>query len=317
MISNFYLYISWNVDPALYDGFITLRYYSLFFALSFIIGFQIVKKMFDNESAPEQWMDKLLVYTVLGTILGARLGHVIFYEPKYYLENISEILMVWKGGLASHGAAVALIISMWIFSKKVTHKKTMWTMDKLVVAVALAAGFIRVGNLMNSEIVGVRTESESGFFYEYKAKNQIASFFSVESEKIHLNKTSLDTTINDIKYSQLKVSVPLGNKKMNPYYCEAFSNAFNFKSIDSDADFFSSIDKNDFVVSSTNELILPIYIIPRIPTQLYEAISYWCRSFLTLWKCYTACFVLGLLEKRLVPIFWKVIWCISNTFIRF
>jgi prolipoprotein diacylglyceryl transferase len=287
MISNFYLYISWNVDPALYDGFITLRYYSLFFALSFIIGFQIVKKMFDNESAPEQWMDKLLVYTVLGTILGARLGHVIFYEPKYYLENISEILMVWKGGLASHGAAVALIISMWIFSKKVTHKKTMWTMDKLVVAVALAAGFIRVGNLMNSEIVGVRTESESGFFYEYKAKNQIASFFSVESEKIHLNKTSLDTTINDIKYSQLKVSVPLGNKKMNPYYCEAFSNAFNFKSIDSDADFFSSIDKNDFVVSSTNELILPIYIIPRIPTQLYEAISYWlifCFLFWGYWK---------------------------------
>ena len=308
MISNFYLYISWNVDPALYDGFITLRYYSLFFALSFIIGFQIVKKMFDNESAPEQWMDKLLVYTVLGTILGARLGHVIFYEPKYYLENISEILMVWKGGLASHGAAVALIISMWIFSKKVTHKKTMWTMDKLVVAVALAAGFIRVGNLMNSEIVGVRTESESGFFYEYKAKNQIASFFSVESEKIHLNKSSTDTTINDIKYSKLKVSVPLGNKKMNPYYCEAFSNAFNFKSIDSDADFFSSIDKNDFVVSSTNELILPIYIVPRIPTQLYEAISYWLIF----------CFLfLGLLEKRLVPIFWKVIWCISNTFIRF
>ena len=68
MISNFYLYISWNVDPALYDGFITLRYYSLFFALSFIIGFQIVKKMFDNESAPEQLMDKLLVYTVVGTI---------------------------------------------------------------------------------------------------------------------------------------------------------------------------------------------------------------------------------------------------------
>jgi prolipoprotein diacylglyceryltransferase len=160
-------------------------------------------------------------------------------------------------------------------------------MDKLVVAVALAAGFIRVGNLMNSEIVGVRTESESGFFYEYKAKNQIASFFSVESEKIHLNKTSLDTTINDIKYSQLKVSVPLGNKKMNPYYCEAFSNAFNFKSIDSDADFFSSIDKNDFVVSSTNELILPIYIIPRIPTQLYEAISYWlifCFLFWGYWK---------------------------------
>ena len=287
MISNFYLYISWNIDPALYDGFITLRYYSLFFALSFLIGFQIVKKMFDNESAPVEWMDKLLVYTVLGTILGARFGHVLFYEPSYYLENISEILMVWKGGLASHGAAVALIISMWIFSKKVTKKKTMWTMDKLVVAVALAAGFIRVGNLMNSEIVGLRTESESGFFYKYKAKNQIASFFSLKSEKIHFDETSNDTVINDMKYVQLKVSIPLGNKKMNPYYSEAFSNAFNFKAIDSDADFFSSINKNDFKVSSTNELILPIYIISRIPTQLYEAISYWlifCFLFWGYWK---------------------------------
>ena len=103
--------------------------------------------------------------------------------------NLIEILMVWKGGLASHGAAIAIIISMWIFSKKVTNKKTIWTLDKLVIAVALAAGFIRLGNLMNSEIVGVRTESESGFFYEYKAKNQIASFFSVESEKIHLNES--------------------------------------------------------------------------------------------------------------------------------
>ena len=160
-------------------------------------------------------------------------------------------------------------------------------MDKLVVAVALAAGFIRVGNLMNSEIVGIRTESESGFFYEHKAKNQIASFFSVASEKIYLNETSNDTVINDIKYLQLKVGVPLGNKKMNPYYSEAFSNAFNFKAIDSDADFFSSSDENDFVVSSTNELILPIYIISRIPTQLYEAISYWlifCFLFWGYWK---------------------------------
>ena len=110
--------------------------------------------------------------------------------------------MVWKGGLASHGAAVAIIISMWIFSKKVTHKKTMWTMDKLVVAVALAAGFIRVGNLMNSEIVGVRTESELGFFYEYKAKNQIASFFSVESEKIHLKLFKFLLTIKEPKWKR-------------------------------------------------------------------------------------------------------------------
>ena len=129
---------------------ITLRYYSLLFAISFLVGFNIVKKLFINENVPVEWMDKLLMYCVLGTILGARLGHVIFYDPYYYLENILEIFMVWKGGLASHGAAIALIIAMWVFSKKVTKKHTLWSLDKLVIAVALAAGFIRIGNLMNS-----------------------------------------------------------------------------------------------------------------------------------------------------------------------
>ena len=83
------------------------------------MGFSIVKKMFIHENAPIEWMDKLLMYSVIGTILGARLGHVIFYDPSYYLENISEVFMVWKGGLASHGAAIALIIAM-DFSKKAT-----------------------------------------------------------------------------------------------------------------------------------------------------------------------------------------------------
>ena len=85
------LYISWNVDPSIYDGFITLRYYSLFFAISFLIGFHFVKKMYINESAPAEWMDKKLVYAVLGTIIGARLGHVFFYEWDYYAKNLHEI----------------------------------------------------------------------------------------------------------------------------------------------------------------------------------------------------------------------------------
>ena len=283
MISDFFLYISWNVDPALYDGFITLRYYSLFFAISFLLGFSIVKKMFIQENVPIEWMDKLLMYSVIGTILGARLGHVIFYDPAYYLENISEVLMVWKGGLASHGAAIALIIAMWIFSKKVTKRHTLWTLDKLVIAVALASGFIRIGNLMNSEIVGIKTNNEMGLFYEFKAKNQISGFFNIDKEKIKFEKTNSDTLIDKIYFPKISVTIPLGNQKMNPYYCEAFSNAFDYGSIDSDADFFSSSNKNDFSISSLNEMVLPIYIIPRIPTQLYEAISYWIIFSFLFW----------------------------------
>lgn len=283
MISDFFFYISWNVDPALYDGFITLRYYSLFFAISFLLGFSIVKKMFIYENAPLEWMDKLLMYSVVGTILGARLGHVIFYDPAYYLENISEVFMVWKGGLASHGAAIALIIAMWIFSKKVTKKHTLWSLDRLVIAVALAAGFIRIGNLMNSEIVGIKTNNEMSLFYEFKAKDQISGFFNIEKNKIKFDKTNSDTLIDHIYYPKISVTIPLGNQKMNPYFSEAFSNAFNLKSIDSDADFFSSSNKNDFSQTSLNEMVLPIYIITRIPTQLYEAFSYWIIFLFLFW----------------------------------
>ena len=170
MISNFYLYISWNVDPAIYDGFITLRYYSLFFALSFLIGFQIVKKMFDNEFVPVEWMDKLLVYTVLGTILGARLGHVLFYEPNYYLENISEILMVWKGGLASHGAAIGVLTGIFIFQKLNPFKPLIWILDRLTIPAAIGGVFIRTGNFFNSEIVGKYTGSNFGVVFENRGE---------------------------------------------------------------------------------------------------------------------------------------------------
>ena len=226
--------------------------------------------MFIYENAPIEWMDKLLMYSVVGTIVGARLGHVIFYDPAYYLENISEIFMVWKGGLASHGAAIALIIAMWVFSKKVTKKHTLWSLDRLVIAVALAAGFIRIGNLMNSEIVGVKTNNEMGFFYEFKAKSQISGFFNIDKEKIKFDKTNSDTLIDNIYFPKIEVSIPLGNQKMNPYYSEAFSNAFDYKSIETDADFFSSSKKDDFSTTSLNEMVLPIYIIPRIPTNFMK-----------------------------------------------
>ena len=283
MISSIYLYISWDIDPALYDGFIALRYYSLFFAISFLLGFTIVKKMFANEKAPIEWMDKLLMYSVIGTILGARLGHVFFYDLDYYLDNLAEIFMVWRGGLASHGAAIALIIAMWIFSKKITQKHTLWSLDKLVIAAALAAGFIRVGNLMNSEIVGLKTSSDLSLFYKYKAKNKIGGFFNINSEEINFETTEFDTTINNISFPKILTKIPLGSNKMSALYSEAFSNAFGYDNLESDADFFSSKNKNDFFVSESNQLVIPIFVIRRIPTQIYEAICYWFIFWFLFW----------------------------------
>ena len=114
---NELLYISWDVSPNLYEGFITLRYYSLLFGVSFFLGYYLMKKMMANEKCPEKWLDKILIYTVVATVIGARLGHVFFYDWDYYSHHLIEILMVWKGGLASHGAAIAIIIALWVYSK--------------------------------------------------------------------------------------------------------------------------------------------------------------------------------------------------------
>jgi len=283
MINDLLLYISWDISPNIYEGFLTVRYYSLFFAISFILGFYLVKKMYLNESAPVEWMDKLLVYTVFGTIIGARLGHVLFYEADYYLENLGEVLMIWKGGLASHGAAIALIISMYLYSKKITKKKTLWSLDKLVVVVALAAGFIRMGNLMNSEIVGIRTDNESGFFYEKKASEKIAGFFGLSDDQLEFTETNDDTLIDGIKYPKMMVNIRLGQILMKPVYAKEFTNRHLILKSVREADFFTTYSSTNYHLSNANLLSFPVFIIPRIPTQLYESFSYWAIFLFLFW----------------------------------
>lgn len=159
-------YITWTADPELFSfGPISVRYYGLFFAIAFLLGYYIVERMFRRENAPEAWVDKLFVYVMVATVVGARLGHVFFYGWEYYSQHPGEILKIWQGGLASHGGAFGILIAMWLYSKNVTRRSMLWTMDKLVIPVALAAVFIRLGNLMNSEIVGMPTDLPWGFAF--------------------------------------------------------------------------------------------------------------------------------------------------------
>lgn len=159
-------YVTWTADPVFFSlGPFTVRWYGLAFAIGFIIGYNIVAKMFKHEGAPEKWLGILLAYVVVATIVGARLGHVLFYEWGYYSKHPAEILMVWKGGLASHGGTIAIIIAVFIFSWVVTKKPASWTFDKLVVPIALVGGLIRLGNLMNSEIYGGVTDLPWGFVF--------------------------------------------------------------------------------------------------------------------------------------------------------
>lgn len=158
-------FITWNVDPEIFSGFITVRWYGLMFAIGFLVGYEIVAKMFKHEGAPEKWLGILLIYVVVATIVGARLGHVFFYEWDIYKADPIKILYIWEGGLASHGGTIAIIIAVILYSIFVTKRSPLWTFDRLVIAIAFVGGLIRLGNLFNSEIFGTATDLPWGFMF--------------------------------------------------------------------------------------------------------------------------------------------------------
>lgn len=155
---NIITYITWNVDPEIFSiGPLSVRWYGLLFALAFILGQQILSKIYVTEGRTEGDVDVITLYMIIGTVVGARLGHTLFYDPEYYLSNPIEILMIWKGGLASHGATIGILFALWLFSRR--HKfDYLWVLDRIVIVVALGGALIRLGNLMNSEIIGRPTD---------------------------------------------------------------------------------------------------------------------------------------------------------------
>ncbi|MEI6172521.1 MAG: prolipoprotein diacylglyceryl transferase [Bacteroidota bacterium] len=157
------LSIVWNPSPEIFHlGNFAVRWYGLFFALGFVFGYLIMQKFFNKEGVPIKLLDELTTYMIVGTVVGARLGHVFFYEPSWYLAHPIKILEVWEGGLASHGAAIGIILSLLIFSY-FRKKPFLWVMDRIVIVTALAGFLIRMGNLMNSEIYGLPTTLPWGF----------------------------------------------------------------------------------------------------------------------------------------------------------
>jgi phosphatidylglycerol:prolipoprotein diacylglycerol transferase len=160
-------FITWTADPAIFTiGSREIRWYGLAFAIGFAIGYMIVERMWKKEGLPPAWIDSLLIYTMLGTVIGARLGHCFFYDWAYYSQHPLEIVLPFQfnpfkftgfQGLASHGAAVGIIAGLWYYSRKVSKKSIFWILDRAVIPIALAGFFIRMGNLMNSEIIGKAT----------------------------------------------------------------------------------------------------------------------------------------------------------------
>ncbi|MCP4294644.1 MAG: prolipoprotein diacylglyceryl transferase [Proteobacteria bacterium] len=159
--------ITWNINPNLVDfGVIQIRWYGLLFAVSFVFGNFFLNWIFEREKQPKQYADRLLMHMILGTILGARLGHCLFYEPGYYLSNPLEILKIWRGGLASHGAGIGLFIAVYLYVRKTPGQSYFWIMDRLVIVIAFSGFMIRLGNLFNSEILGKPTDGTWGMIFK-------------------------------------------------------------------------------------------------------------------------------------------------------
>jgi prolipoprotein diacylglyceryl transferase len=167
--------IQWDPSAGIDLGIFMIRYYSLMFLIAFGAGFYITKRMFVSEGVSLEKLDSLLIYTILSTLIGARLGHVIFYQPELFLEDplsvflpvsfVPDFELTGFRGLASHGAAIGIAIGMYYYSKKVSQKPIFWILDRITVPVAFGAIFVRIGNFMNSEIVGKATNSDFGVVF--------------------------------------------------------------------------------------------------------------------------------------------------------
>lgn len=156
--------ITWDIDPEAFNILgREIRWYGICWAVGVLLTSMVVQKMYQSEKLPEKWFDALFLYVLIGLIVGARLGHCLFYDPMYYLSHPLDILKIWEGGLASHGGAIGMTVGVIVHSYRITKKSMIWSLDRLIVGVAIGATLIRMGNLMNSEIYGGPTTMPWGF----------------------------------------------------------------------------------------------------------------------------------------------------------
>lgn len=292
-------YIVWDPSPEIFNiGSWEMRWYGLLWALGFLIAQQIMFYIYREEGKPERDVEALTFYMVIASILGARLGHVLFYEPEKYLSNPISILKVWEGGLASHGGAAGILIAIYLYSnyliridsgkpevkkQKRPGQNYMWVVDRLVIVVALVGALIRFGNFMNSEIVGVETNSDYGVVFARDAETELRRY--------SINAVG-QATVEEVEATKGE-SPPAELNLENPVKLEI---TFN-RGIDEEGarkiienNFFQAFRKSERLKAdlSLAEETIPYNIeqdrgvvtaeiwaegVPRHPAQLYEAIS--------------------------------------------
>lgn len=285
-------YVIWNVTPQIIDlGKFEVRYYSLLFALGFVVGYIILSGIFKKQQLDPELLDRLTIYMVISTIIGARLGHCLFYEFDYYSQHPLEIILPWRGkigsdfeftgfqGLASHGAAIGILAGIYLFARK-TKRSYLWTMDMIVIVTALAGSFIRLGNLMNSEIYGNPTKSNHGMIFTHdltrilteKYKGTIAdvSYEKIEAAPLS-DQPGIPIQIN-IEFAR-KIKDENKIKQFGDYLLADDMTRYDF---DNNVFLLHGDSLNYKVERKDRTLYLTAQIggLPRHPSQIYEAASY-------------------------------------------
>lgn len=256
-----------------------LRFYSLMFIISFVLGQYGMQYVFKKENVNPKLMDSLVYWMVGATIIGARLGHVFFYDWGYYKNHLGEILMVWKGGLASHGAAISIVLAMIWWSQRIAKKHPIWTLDRIVIVVALAGGFIRMGNWFNSEIYGAPANSSVETVFVEAGRASIERGYGENVKSLTFDETGTVFTTDSLNYPVLEAQFRffgLNENQTGEYVNNYLARILNATSKD-DANILPFPDATAEVYTDENGAFASINVlgVPRYPTQLFEAAAYW------------------------------------------
>ena len=285
-------FIIWSPSPEMFTipGIgREVRWYGLLFAMGFIVGQQIMTWIFKTEGKNVKDVDQLTLYVVIATVVGARLGHCLFYNPTHYLANPIEIFKIWEGGLASHGGALGIFLALYIYSRKHSDQSYLWVLDRVAIITVLAGCFIRFGNFMNSEIIGLPTGSDNGIVFARNVENMLMSSDG-RIEKVTFEKggdiTSEDPGLVPITVVlQYKRSISLDEQKAKYFFEKSIPVAFNRYEHLKKHVFVDAKERTPYSIFKSNGVqyaSFSILGIPRHPGQLYESAAVLLMFFILL-----------------------------------
>lgn len=255
------------------------RWYGLLFAGAFAFGQMVILRMFRAEGKPDKDVEAITIYMLVAVVLGARLGHCLLYEPEYYLSHPLEILKVWKGGLASHGAAAGILAAIWLYSyqRRADGQTYLWVLDRIVITVALGGALIRMGNLMNSEIIGRPTDVPWAFIFAHSGTEAITATApdAITFVKYHDTGRELVNEGGD-HFRVLDTEIGLKQRFLDPIQRQdlaARQIPFVLEHSEEASEHFRPAEAPINPRLTESGINVDLAAVPRHPAQLYESLS--------------------------------------------